>query len=237
MIMRFVEDPPYIQNAKPGRIDSIGLGLLALWIAALQFMLDRGQEDDWFSSNKIRWAVVLAVIGLIAFLIRELTSRHPLVDLRVFKDRNFALGCMFIALFGAVIYGIITILPLFYQTLLDYSAWAAGLAVSPRGIGAILVMPVVGILSNRIDNRWIMACGFMASESQRGGWRFDAPDLALVAYLADHFKRIGVGDVVCAAVRHLGGDAFAINRSVTRRGCSIYCATWAGAWGSRWSIP
>ncbi len=160
MISRFVKDPPYIQNAKPGRIDSIGLGLLALWVAALQFTLDRGQEDDWFGSTKIRWAVVLAVAGLIAFLIRELVTRHPVVDLRVFKDRNFALGCMFIGLFGAVIYGIITILPLFYQTLLDYSAWAAGLAVSTRGIGAIVIMPVVGILSNRVDNRWIMACGF-----------------------------------------------------------------------------
>jgi DHA2 family multidrug resistance protein len=161
MISRFVKDPPYIRNAKPGRMDSIGLGLLAVWIAALQFVLDRGQEDDWFGSIAIRWALVLAVVGLIAFLAHELLAKHPLVDLRVFKDRNFALGCMFIALFGAVIYGIITILPLFYQTLLNYSAWAAGLAVSPRGIGAILIMPVVGILSNRLDNRWIMACGFL----------------------------------------------------------------------------
>jgi MFS transporter, DHA2 family, multidrug resistance protein len=160
MISRFVKDPPYIQNARPGRIDSIGLGLLAVWIAALQFMLDKGQEDDWFGSDKIRWAVGLAAIGFVAFLIREFTARHPVVDLRVFADRNFTLGCLFIGLFGAVIYGIVTILPLFYQTLLDYSAWAAGLAVSPRGIGAILIMPVVGLLSNRIDNRWIMVSGF-----------------------------------------------------------------------------
>jgi DHA2 family multidrug resistance protein len=161
MIMRFVKDPPYIQKAQPGRIDSIGLGLLAVWIAALQFILDRGQEDDWFGSQKIRWAAVLMAAGFIAFMIRELVARRPLVDLCVFKDRNFALGCVLIALFGAVIYGIVTILPLFYQTLLSYSASAAGLAVSPRGIGAVLVMPIVGILSNRLDNRWIMMCGFV----------------------------------------------------------------------------
>ena len=161
MISRFVKDPPYIQNARPGRIDSIGLGLLALWIAALQYMLDRGQEDDWFGSNKVKVAAVLLVIGLAAFLIREWTAAHPLVNLSVFKDRNFALGCLLIAAFGGIIYGIITILPLFYQTLLNYTAWDAGLAVSPRGIGAIAIMPIVGVLSNRVDNRWLMLCGFL----------------------------------------------------------------------------
>ena len=160
MISRFVEDPPYIKSAQPGRIDGIGLGLLALWIGALQFILDKGQEDDWFGSARIRWAAVLVAVGLIVFLIRELTARHPVVDLRVFTDRNFAVGCLIIALFGGVIYGIITILPLFYQTLLNYTAWAAGLAVSPRGIGAVLIMPVVGVLANRVDVRYLMTVGF-----------------------------------------------------------------------------
>jgi len=160
MIMRFVEDPPYIRRANPGRIDGIGLGLLAIWIGALQFMLDKGQEEDWFGSTRIKFAVAAVAVGLIAFIIRQFVARHPLVDLGVFANRNFAIGCLMMALFGGVIYGIITILPLFYQTLLGYTAWAAGLAVSPRGIGAVLIMPVVGILSNRIDNPWIMAAGF-----------------------------------------------------------------------------
>ncbi len=160
MIMRFVEDPPYIQRARPGPIDAIGLGLLAVWIAALQFILDKGQEEDWLDSNRIRWAVVLCVIGLIAFLIRQFMATHPITDLCVFTNRNFALGCLLIALFGGVIYGIVTILPLFYQTLLGYTAWAAGLAVSPRGIGAVIIMPIVGFLSARIDNRWLMIAGF-----------------------------------------------------------------------------
>ena len=161
MISKFVQDPPYIQTAKPGRIDGIGLGLLAIWIGALQFMLDKGQEDDWFGSTRIRVAAIAVVIGLVLFLVREFTARHPIADLRVFADRNFALGCILIALFGGVIYGIITILPLFYQTLMNYTAWAAGVAVSPRGIGAILIMPVVGILANRVDVRWLMTAGFI----------------------------------------------------------------------------
>jgi DHA2 family multidrug resistance protein len=160
MISRFVKDPPYITSAKPARIDGIGLGLLAIWIAALQFIPDKGQEDDWFGSAKIQWAAVLAVIGLAAFLIRQFSAKSPIVNLQVFRDRNFALGCLLIAMFGGVIYGIVTILPLFYQTQMNYTAWAAGLAVSPRGIGAICIMPVVGLLTSRVDNRWLISGGF-----------------------------------------------------------------------------
>jgi DHA2 family multidrug resistance protein len=160
MISRFVKDPPYIQSAKPGRIDAIGLGLLAIWIGALQIILDKGQEDDWFSASWVRWATAVLIAGFIAFLIRELTIRHPLVRLDVFKNRNFALGCLLIGLFGAVIYGIVSILPLFYQRLMGYTASLAGITVSPRGLGAILVMPVVGALTAKIDNRWLMAIGF-----------------------------------------------------------------------------
>ena len=160
MILRYVEDPPYIKNAKPGRIDGIGLGLLAVWLGALQIILDKGQEDDWFGATWIRWATLLLVVAFVAFLIRELTAKKPLVDLRVFRYRNFAVGCALIALFGGAIYGLITLLPLFYQELLGYTALAAGWAVMPRGIGAIMAMPIIGALTNRIDNRWLAASGF-----------------------------------------------------------------------------
>ena len=162
MIMRFVQDPPYIQTAKPGTIDAIGLGLLAIWIGSMQYILDKGQEEDWWGSPRIRWFAVVLAAGFAAFVIREFCAAHPITDLTLFANRNFALGCLLIALFGGVIYGIVTILPLFYQTLLNYSAWSAGLAVAPRGIGAVLVMPIVGMLSNRVDNRWIMVTGFLA---------------------------------------------------------------------------
>jgi len=161
LISRFVEDPPYVRIAKPGRLDAIGLGLLAVWLGALQIILDKGQEDDWFGAIWIRYAAVILVISFAGFLIRELTHDKPLVDLRIFKNRNFAVGCLLIALFGVVIYGIVTILPLFFQTLLGYTALAAGWAVSPRGMGAIVAMPIVGLLSEHVDNRWLIATGFL----------------------------------------------------------------------------
>jgi MFS transporter, DHA2 family, multidrug resistance protein len=161
MILRHVEDPPYIKDAKPGKLDGIGLGLLAVWLGCLQIILDKGQEDDWFGATWIRWAALVLVICLIGFLIREFTHDKPLVNLRIFRHRNFALGCVLIALFGGAIYGLVTLLPLFYQELLGYTALAAGWAVSPRGIGAIIAMPVIGILTARIDNRWLIAAGFL----------------------------------------------------------------------------
>jgi MFS transporter, DHA2 family, multidrug resistance protein len=161
MILRYVEDPPYIKNAKPGKLDGIGLGLLALWLGALQIILDKGQEDDWFGATWIRWTTVVLLVCLVAFLIREFRHDKPLVDLRVFRHRNFALGCLLIGIFGAALYGLVTLLPLFYQELLGYTAFAAGWAVSPRGIGAILAMPIIGVLTAKVDNRWLIISGFL----------------------------------------------------------------------------
>ncbi len=160
MILRYVEDPPYIKNAKPGRIDGFGLGLLALWLGCFQVILDKGQEVDWFGAVWLRWTAAVFVIALVFFLVRELTHEKPLVDLSIFKNRNFAVGCLLITLFGAAIYGAITLLPLFYQELLGYTALTAGWAVGPRGIGAIVAMPIIGILTTRLDNRWLIAVGF-----------------------------------------------------------------------------
>jgi DHA2 family multidrug resistance protein len=160
MIMRYVHDPIYITRARPGRFDKIGFGLLAIWLAVLQIILDKGQEDDWFGATWIRWGTVILIIAFVAFLVWEWNKHHPLVNLRVFRDRNFAIGCLLIALFGGVIYGLVTLLPLFYQELLGYTALNSGIAVSPRGLGAIIAMPMIGILTARIDNRWLIASGF-----------------------------------------------------------------------------
>src|ERR1700721_2447706 len=143
-----------------GRLGGIGLGLLAVWLGALQIILDKGQEDDWFGAIRIRWATAILILAFIAFLWRELKLKKPLVDLRIMLNRNFAVGCLQIAVFGAVVYGMITILPLFYQTLLGYTALAAGLAVAPRGIGAIFAMPIVGFLLSKFDGRKLIAIGF-----------------------------------------------------------------------------
>lgn len=160
MISRYVKDPDYVREAKPGKLDGIGLGLLAVWLGALQIILDKGQEDDWFGATWIRWAFAILIVSFVLFLIRQFRHKQPLVDLRVFRHRNFALGCLLIGLFGAAIYGLITLLPLFYQELMGYTALAAGWAVSPRGIGAIVAMPIIGYLTSKIDNRWLIVTGF-----------------------------------------------------------------------------
>ncbi len=161
MITRYVQDPIYIKHARVGRFDKIGFGLLAIWLAILQIILDKGQEDDWFSATWIRWGTAVLIVSFIAFIIWEWNKHQPLVNLRVFRERNFAIGCLLIAMFGGVIYGLVTLLPLFYQELLGYTALNSGIAVSPRGLGAIVAMPMIGILTSRIDNRWLIASGFL----------------------------------------------------------------------------
>jgi len=157
---RFLEDPPYIQNAKPGKLDGVGLGLLSLWVACMQFVLDRGQEDDWFGSTGIRWACVVLVLGLAAFLAWEFTHDKPMINLRAMANRNLALGCTFIFVLGAAIYSLTTLLPVFYQTLMGYNATAAGLAVSPRGLGSIAASVFVGMLVAKMDARMFVSAGF-----------------------------------------------------------------------------
>jgi DHA2 family multidrug resistance protein len=161
MANAFVEDPPYIRNQRPGRIDYIGFGLMALGLATLQIVLDKGQEADWFSSSFITWATVFAVIALVAFVIWELRAKEPIVNLRVLANRNFAVGTALIASMGVVLYGTIALLPLFLQTLVGYPALQSGLAVSPRGIGAILSMIIVGRLVGKIDGRYLIMFGFV----------------------------------------------------------------------------
>ena len=190
MISRFVKDPPYIAKANAGRIDSIGLGLLAIWLACLQIILDKGQEDDWFGAD-------VDPLGLCDShrrvrrlpIVRELTAEKTARRLEVFKNRNFALGCMLIGLFGAVIYGLVTILPLFYQTVMGYTASAAGIAVSPRGLGAIAMMPVVGILTSKIDNRWLSPPDSRLRVVRVLDGAPHALDFAVVAYLAHRPQR------------------------------------------------
>lgn len=161
MIGRFIKDPPYIAKAKPGKFDNIGFGLLIVWTGCLQVVLDKGQEDDWFGATWVRVAVAALAVSLVLFLIHSFRAKSPLVNLRVFKDRNFAVGCLLMMMFGVSIYSTITVLPLFYQELLGYTAFTAGLVVGPRGIGSILGMPVIAILGSKLDARYLLTFGFV----------------------------------------------------------------------------
>lgn len=161
MISRFVHDPPYIKNAKVSPFDNLGFGLLAVWVGCLQVILDKGQEDDWFAATWIRWATFFLVVSLVWFIVHSWRNNTPLVNLRTLKNWNFAVGCLLIAVFGVCIYSMITVLPLFYQELLGYTAFTAGLVVGPRGIGSILGMPVIGWLGGKVDARYLLSFGFI----------------------------------------------------------------------------
>src|ERR1700691_2017558 len=108
MINRFIHDPPYIKNARVAPFDNVGFGTLVVWTGLLQVVLDKGQEDDWFGATWIRWAVFFLVSSFIFFCYHSWTKKHPLVDLRVFKDRNFLIGSILIFMFGIGIYSTVT---------------------------------------------------------------------------------------------------------------------------------
>jgi DHA2 family multidrug resistance protein len=160
MIGRFVNDPPYIKNAKVSPFDKLGFGTLMVWTGLLQVILDKGQEDDWFGAMWIRWSTLILFTSFLWWCIHSWRSKTPLVNLHILKNRNFAVGCLLIVLFGMAIYSTITLLPLFYQELLGYTAFSAGLAVFPRGIGSICGMPIIGYLIGKFDPRILLSCGF-----------------------------------------------------------------------------
>jgi DHA2 family multidrug resistance protein len=160
MTQTFIEDPPYLQRSVLRRIDYWGLAFMAIGLATLQVVLDKGQQDDWLAAQWIRWALTISGAAMIAFIVRELVTEEPIVNLRILGDRNFALGTILITAMGVVLYATTALLPLFLQTLLGYPALEAGLAISPRGLGALLSAIVAGRLIGILDTRILVVAGF-----------------------------------------------------------------------------
>ena len=159
LIRRFVFDPPYIRRGTAG-IDYRGILLMFLGIGALQIALDQGQQEDWLASRWITALLVLAGASLLIFLVHELLTRSPVIDLRVFKEHTYAAGVLLMTMTGFVLYGSMVIFPILLQTLLQYPPLQAGVAMVPRGIGMLIMTPAVGLLIGRMDARLLMACGF-----------------------------------------------------------------------------
>ncbi|HEY1463017.1 MAG TPA: DHA2 family efflux MFS transporter permease subunit [Terriglobales bacterium] len=157
----YIFDPSYLRR-KSSSVDYWGIGFLVLGIASLQILLDKGQEDDWFSSNFITVLAMLAAFGLIALIIRELKAEHPIVDLGVFRYRSFAVGTFLMTIIGFVLYGSTVLLPLLMQVLLGYTATHAGVTNLPRGLASFLCMPIVGILTSKVDSRKLLGTGIFA---------------------------------------------------------------------------
>ncbi|WP_290873765.1 DHA2 family efflux MFS transporter permease subunit [Aquabacterium sp.] len=141
-------------------IDTVGLALLVLWVGALQIMLDKGKELDWFESSQIVILGLVALVGFVVFLIWELTQDHPVVDLRLFASRNFAVGVATLSIGYGLFFGNVVLLPLWLQQFMGYTASAAGMAVAPVGLLAILLSPLVGKNVSKVDPRRLATVAF-----------------------------------------------------------------------------
>ncbi|HEX3495321.1 MAG TPA: DHA2 family efflux MFS transporter permease subunit [Methylocella sp.] len=154
-----VEDPPW--HKKTSRyIDYIGLSLITLGLGCLQVMLDRGEDDDWLGSPFIRIMAVLAFLGILGAIGWLLIAKKPVVNLDVFRDKNFAMGSFCMTATGAVLYAGAVVIPLFTQTILGYTALWAGLVLSPGAIAVIVLIPIIAILMRIVQTRFIIAAGF-----------------------------------------------------------------------------
>jgi DHA2 family multidrug resistance protein len=167
---RIVEDPPHIVKevkrvqAQGLKLDFLGFGLLAIGFGSLEFVLDKGQEDDWFGSRLITTFIVLCIGSLVTLIAWELLQirrrKRPILDLTLFRQRNFAVSFVLMFVLGVVLFGTTVMIPQFVQTLLGYTAEQAGLVISPGGVMVMLMMPIVGFLVGRVDPRWMIVYGF-----------------------------------------------------------------------------
>jgi DHA2 family multidrug resistance protein len=163
-----LEDPPHLvmarlaRKGKPLRIDVIGLGLIAVGLAALEIALDEGQEKDWFASHFITALVVVSAVSLVAAVIWELRHPEPIVNLRLFAERNFGMCCVVIFFVFSALYATTVLLPEMLQTLMGYSATQAGWVLSPAGLATMAEMPIIGIMLSRgFDARWMIVWGLV----------------------------------------------------------------------------
>jgi MFS transporter, DHA2 family, multidrug resistance protein len=165
---RMVEDPPYLVEQKKRTrarmsIDFTGLGLVVLGLGCLQVVLDKGQEDDWLSSHFIVILSVIAAVALVAFVVWEWRQEHPILDVRLFSQRSFAISALMMFAMGFGLYGSTVLLPLYTQQILGYSAQDAGMVISPGGIATMFVMPLMGFMMMKVQVRGLIAAGFVLS--------------------------------------------------------------------------
>jgi len=163
LVTQLVEDPPYLARLKKSlaNFDYVGFSFLVIGVGALQIALDKGQEDDWFGSTFITVLVVLAVTGLLSLIVWEWFQKEPVVDVRLFKNFNFATSSLMFLIVGMVLFSSTVLLPQFLQTLLGYTAQKAGMVLSAGAACLLLVLPLVGQLTQRVQARYLIAFGWI----------------------------------------------------------------------------
>ncbi|HXJ87698.1 MAG TPA: DHA2 family efflux MFS transporter permease subunit [Candidatus Binatia bacterium] len=160
---RLIQDPPYFRRRKLAEthIDYVGLGFVALGLGTLQVVLDKGQRDDWFESQFITILTVISVASLLFVIFWEWKQKDPIVDLHLFRDRNFAISNLLMFMLGFALLGSTLLLPLFMQTMLGYTAQQSGLALMPGGFAIMALLPLVGFLLSRYSPRWLLVFGLV----------------------------------------------------------------------------
>ncbi len=167
LVSRLIHDPPLLiaerQKRLHGglRIDYIGMSLLALGLGSLQFVLDKGERDDWFSSDKILWLAIIAVVSLVFVIFWESRQKEPVFDVSLFRNRSYATSQAMMFMVGFVLYASTTLLPLLVQTLFGYTATDAGWVLTPGGLVIVVMMPITGVLVGKFQARWLLGIGFV----------------------------------------------------------------------------
>src|ERR1700688_4616913 len=241
MTKLFIFDPPYIRQEERS-IDYWGIGMLAVGIGTLQFVLDKGQQEDWFSSTLIRSLAIVSAVTLVTLIVHELRTKEPIVDLRVFKVRSYAVGVFLMTVVGFVLYCSLVLLAVMLQTLLGYPSLQAGIAMAPRGVGSFFLMPVTGLLTGLVDPRKLLAFGLAVGGGtllwlsglnlQAGYWDIFWPQLLQGAGMALLFvplttvamdsiprERMGNATSLFNLMRNIGGSiGIAMTGTMSERG-------------------
>jgi len=213
-------------------VDTVGLALIVIWVGALQIMLDKGNELDWFDSRFIDVLAIIAVIGLALFIVWEMTESHPIVDLRLFLLRNFRAGTLAVGLGFAVFFGNVVLMPLWLQTQMGYTSTWAGLAVAPYGILAFLLSPAVGRNLNRVDPRLFASAAFLIfalASFWRAGFTPDADFRALA--LPQLLQGAGIA-MYFAPLMAISLGGLAPERMAYGSGLTNFFRTTAGSFGA-----
>ncbi len=192
----FVEDPPFARKKEGQKIDFLGFGFLIIWLVTLQTVLDKGQNADWFSSSWICWLSAASVVAMFAFIYSQLVNPKSIIDLSVFKDKNFTFGTIFMVIVTAVLYSSIAIMPLFLQNLLRYSAFLSGLSLMPRGVGSIVGLIITGIFAKKIDDRALIAIGLILMGASTLMFGFLNLQIAMINIIIPNFI-FGLGMSCC----------------------------------------
>jgi MFS transporter, DHA2 family, multidrug resistance protein len=248
MTKMYIFDPPYMKT-ETSRVDYWGIGLLALGIGALQLLLDKGQEEDWFASHFMTALAITSAAALVIFLVHEWTAEEPVVDLRVFKIRTYSTGVFLMTTLGFVLYGSLVLLPILLQTLLGYPSLQAGIAMAPRGLGSFIGMPMIGLLIGRVDARKMVAAGLWVGgltlfwlgqvNLQAGYWDFFWPQFVQGLALSMLFvplttismdpiprERMGNATSLFNLMRNIGGSiGIAITGTMLARQQQVHYAT------------